>query len=289
MQFKKYSHVERLGTDEVLGIEDGVCHVFPKLDGTNASVWLGDHGEICAGSRNRQLSSDYDNHGFYSWASQDETLGNFLRLNPNTRLYGEWLVPHTIKSYNSDAWSKFYIFDVSENDVLVHFDNYSAGLTYCRFNVIEPIFVGDIRETDLNELTNNRYLIDPKTDSIGEGIVIKNYNFVNKYGRQCWAKRVNVHFDNRATFPRPQADLIECRIANKYVDEHLVLKERAKIETAVGGWKMDMMPRLLNSVYHSMITEDSWQMLKDFKNPTVNFNQLQREVYKIVSQMSKNF
>ena len=36
-EFKKYQHVERLGTSEVQGIENGMCYVFPKIDGTNAS------------------------------------------------------------------------------------------------------------------------------------------------------------------------------------------------------------------------------------------------------------
>ena len=40
MQFTKYQHLERLGTTEVEGIEVGEVYVFPKLDGTNASVWV---------------------------------------------------------------------------------------------------------------------------------------------------------------------------------------------------------------------------------------------------------
>ena len=41
MEFKKYQHIERLGTLEVEGIELGTCYVFPKIDGTNGSnlVW----------------------------------------------------------------------------------------------------------------------------------------------------------------------------------------------------------------------------------------------------------
>ena len=42
MKFEKYQHVERFGTSEVEGIELGRTYVFPKLDGTNASVWLED-------------------------------------------------------------------------------------------------------------------------------------------------------------------------------------------------------------------------------------------------------
>ena len=47
MEFKKYMHIERLGTDEVEDIEFGECYIFYKLDGTNGSVWL-DNGELKA-------------------------------------------------------------------------------------------------------------------------------------------------------------------------------------------------------------------------------------------------
>jgi hypothetical protein len=71
MEFKKYMHLERFGTSEVEGIEIGTTYVFPKLDGTNASVWFED-GKIKAGSRNRELSFDNDNAGFYKWSQQSK-------------------------------------------------------------------------------------------------------------------------------------------------------------------------------------------------------------------------
>ena len=54
MNFTKYQHVERLGTTETDGILDGDVLVFPKIDGTNCSVWLGDdmeHYEVTLGAR----------------------------------------------------------------------------------------------------------------------------------------------------------------------------------------------------------------------------------------------
>lgn len=65
MEFKKYMHVERFGNDEVQGIELGGCHLFSKLDGTNASVWWNDG--LNAGSRKRHLSIEDDNAGFCDW------------------------------------------------------------------------------------------------------------------------------------------------------------------------------------------------------------------------------
>ena len=55
-EFRPYDHLEQLGRDEVELIELGRVHVFPKLDGTNASVWLDADGTtIRAGSRTREL------------------------------------------------------------------------------------------------------------------------------------------------------------------------------------------------------------------------------------------
>lgn len=104
MNFKKYQHVERYGTSAVDGIEKGECWVFPKLDGTNGSVWLGMDGKIRAGSRRRELSLEKDNQGFYASVLQDERIEQYLQKYPSHRLYGEWLVPHTLKTYRDNAW-----------------------------------------------------------------------------------------------------------------------------------------------------------------------------------------
>ena len=97
MEFRKYQHIERFGTTEVEGIEIGTCYVFPKIDGTNSSVWLND-GVVCAGSRNRQLTLEKDNAGFYAAISKDERIKAYLEKHPTHRLFGEWLVPHSLKT-----------------------------------------------------------------------------------------------------------------------------------------------------------------------------------------------
>ncbi len=113
MEIKKYMHVERWATEEVDNIQLGHCFVFPKIDGTNSSVWLDNDGELAAGSRNRVLALGNDNAGFLGEMLQDDNILAYLREHPTHRLYGEWLVPHTLKTYREEAWRKFWIFDVS--------------------------------------------------------------------------------------------------------------------------------------------------------------------------------
>jgi hypothetical protein len=120
--FKKYQHIERFGTDEVLGIELGISYIFPKIDGTNGSVWY-ENGEIKAGSRARELTLENDNQGFYDYILKDNRIIDFLYEFPEYRLFGEWLVPHSLKTYKQEVWGKFYIFDVA-------IDTLGGGLQY---------------------------------------------------------------------------------------------------------------------------------------------------------------
>ena len=55
-KYKRYLHIERLGNDEVEDILFGTVQLTTKIDGTNSVVWLNDEGQVCFGSRNRELT-----------------------------------------------------------------------------------------------------------------------------------------------------------------------------------------------------------------------------------------
>lgn len=76
MNFTKYQHVERLGTTETDGILDGDVLVFPKIDGTNCSVWLGDDGDVHCSNRNKEIIDNSDGVGFYDYVQKNKD--NFL-------------------------------------------------------------------------------------------------------------------------------------------------------------------------------------------------------------------
>ena len=74
LEFKKYQHLEKLGYPDVENILEGMCYIFPKIDGTNGSVWIDKSNVVQAGSRNRQLSLDSDNAGFYAHILQCQKI-----------------------------------------------------------------------------------------------------------------------------------------------------------------------------------------------------------------------
>jgi hypothetical protein len=296
MEFVKYQHLERLGTTEVQNIEFGECYVFPKVDGTNACVWLKD-GEIQAGSRNRHLTLEKDNAGFLGWVKEQANLLAYLQENPTHRLYGEWLVPHSLKTYKEAAWRNFYVFDVAvdktpeeirhECDTPVkylHYNEYKPLLIAHNIRVIPPLatITNGTYEQFINQLAKNVFLIEDGKGA-GEGVVIKRYDFQNKYGRQTWAKIITSEFKEKHAIEMGGGKiqgqkLMEEEIAKKYVTKALVEKELAKIDNE-SGWNSRMIPRLLNTVFYSVVTEETWNFVKENKNPLIDFKRLQHFVF----------
>lgn len=278
MDFEKYQHIERIGSVETDGINNGTCFIFPKIDGTNASVWIKD-GEIQAGSRNRHLSLDNDNAGFLQWALSQQNILLFLQAHKDLRLYGEWLVRHTLRTYNDSAWNKFYVFDVVDNSGnYLPYDTYSKLLSEYEIEYIPPIckIINPSYERILGLLDKNTYLIKDGQGT-GEGIVVKNYEYKNKFGRVTWGKVVKNEF--KASHSKVQvteikeAKIIEKEIVDKFVTESLLNKEYSKIENEA-GWSSKQIPRLLNTVYYCLVKEECWNIIKEFKNPTIDFKRL---------------
>ena len=285
MEFRKYQHVERFGTSEVEGIELGICFVFPKIDGTNSSVWLNKNVELRAGSRNRELTYEKDNAGFYNAISKDERILNYLKKHPTHRLFGEWLVPHSLKTYRDDAWRKFYIFDVCvDNDSevgleYIPYDIYKPLLEEFNLDYLAPIRVvknGDY-ENFIRCLDQNIFLIKDGQGA-GEGVVIKNYDFYNKYKRQTWAKIVTSEFKEKhhkeMGAPIIENKMIEESIVEEYITLAFVEKEYSKILNDNDGWNSRLIPQLLSNVFYELINEEMWNVIKKFKMPTVNFKTL---------------
>lgn len=302
MEFKKYQHLERFGTTEVQNIELGDCFIFPKIDGTNASIWLDERNTIQAGSRKRHLTLESDNAGFYSWVIKQQNILDYLLENPTHRLFGEWLVPHSLKTYREDAWRNFYVFDVAidklEDEILhegddtvkyIHYDTYKLLLEKHGIKYIPPICTATNANYDqlINQLAKNVFLIEDGK-GVGEGIVIKNYDFKNKYNRQTFAKIVTSEFKEKHSRVMGGHDIkgkkmVEEEIAKEFITKALCEKVYAKIENDKGFTSRNI-PQLLNTVFYDLVKEESWNFIKKHRNPSINFKTLQHFVFAEVKQ-----
>lgn len=285
MEFKKYQHLERFGNDEVEGIELGKLYIFPKLDGTNAQVWLDDEGNIKAGSRNRELTLERDNAGFYKFVLENENIKKYLEKHPTHRLYGEFLVPHSLKTYREDAWRRFYIFDVclDKEDGSVEYipyDIYKPLVEEFGLDYIPPIvtMTNGSYEYFIRTLDNNTFMIQDGK-GVGEGIVIKNYDYYNKYKRQIWAKIVTNEFKEKHKREMGVNNIkiekvIEQEIVDDYCTAAFIEKEYSKILNETGEWDNRKIPMLFGRVFSELVKEETWNIIKKYKNPTINYKTL---------------
>lgn len=286
----KYPKIHRLGSDENEGILFGKCFVQEKIDGANTSIWV-EGGEIKCGSRNNELSGGFN--GFVDYAKWHLGITALLVDHPNYRLYGEWLVRHTI-AYKETAYKKFYLFDVlvdgeyegervkgkwlSINEVVELAEQYQ---------IETPKLFGHVENPSVEYLQS---LVGvSEIGERGEGIVIKNFDFVNKFGACEYAKIVTESFkeENAVVFGgnnKHSDSYWEMYVCNKYMTLARVQKVMNKIQPTVDE-KLGLkhIPRILGTCYHDILTEEVWEIAR--KVQTLNFKILQRVCYKKARQI----
>lgn len=288
MAFRNYGKVHRLGKEETEGILIGTCHIQEKIDGANTSIWM-EGGQICMGTRTRKLPDEGDDfNGFVSYVRAHEGIKKCLEEHPDYRLYGEWLVKHTI-DYKATVYKKFYLFDIwqHDHDLGTYLSAEAVKLIGEKYEIdtvpMHGHFVNPTMEI-LQELVGKSQLGDK-----GEGIVIKNLDFVNAFGETVFAKIVTESFkeDNAVTFGgnNKYSDCYwEVWAVNKYMTLARVRKIMEKIQPTINE-RLDMkhIPRIVNTAYHDMLTEEIWEMQS--KMPTCNFKALARIAQKKAKQV----
>jgi hypothetical protein len=115
-----------------------------------------------------------------------------------------------------------------------------------------------------------------------EGIVIKNYERLNGWGRPLFAKIVNDDFKevNKAVWKGiKRMSNVEREIATTYVTQARVAKAVARlIESAIwtGPARMEMMPVLYKAVVHDILEEEVITLMEKYKQ--FNYDFLCKEV-----------
>lgn len=282
----KYMHVEKFGSDEVSGIENYESYVLPKIDGTNGVIWFEDNVVHC-GSRKRELSIESDNAGFYSQFHNDDRFTNFFHKYNTDRyfyvVYGEFLVKNVIKDYEDNAWRKYYVFDVLRYDKDTDTGTYLKPEEYIpmlkEFNIDYIPVMCKITNPTIEQLKDlcEKATFLMKEDKPGEGIVLHAPGFVNRYGRTVWAKVVRNEFrvsKKLGGHDTGSFDSVENKIIDNFLTTALINKEYAKIVVEKGVWDNKYIPRLFNTIFHTLITECAWDMVKKYKRPKIDFNKL---------------
>ena len=101
MEFKDFGKIARWSR---------VVTITEKIDGTNASIFIGEDGKFLTGSRTRWITPDDDNFGFSRWAHENKD--DLLTLGPGHH-FGEWWGLGIQRKYDQDR-KRFSLFNTSK-------------------------------------------------------------------------------------------------------------------------------------------------------------------------------
>ena len=283
-RYPKIYHLDREETD---GILDGLVVVQEKIDGANAQIWFRDNWIRC-GSRSHELKDGFN--GFVDYVQSNENIKSLLTAHPEYRLYGEWLVRHTIH-YIETAYKQFYMYDIrlSDGTWLHPVEVRDIALAY---KIPHPQIFGVFDHPTRDSI--NKMLDSSKSD-IGEkmeGVVIKNPKYINKFGERRYGKVVSQEFkeDNSIVFGsnnRQSDTYSEMRIVNKFMTLPRVQKVINKIQPLVEE-RLDFKhtPRISGTAYHDMLTEEIWEINRD--GGKIDFKKLAMLSQKKAAQIYKD-
>lgn len=281
MVYRQYPKIHRIGKDEVTGILDLPVIVQEKIDGANSSIfWL--DGEIRFGTRTRMLPLDESFRGFNEWVQEHKgkIAEWFNNGNQDKILYGEWLVKHTLE-YPKDRYEKFYLFDIYDKVQDKNLSQTEVKQVAEQIGAEYPeIFAEGKFSLDQIKEYVGKSAIAPK----GEGVVIKNIDFVNQFGDHCYAKIVTSGFQEKNNIlfgnnNKSSPVYTEMAIVNNYISFARVKKVIQKLESLHNRpMRIEDSGMVAGSVYHDMLTEEIWDIQKKYR--AVDFNALRRIGFK---------
>jgi hypothetical protein len=270
--FKKYPKIHRLGKEEVDGILNGTCIIQEKVDGANTSIWTGEDG-IHLASRSQEIKSGFN--GFVDYVKKNEEINKLLTDHPEYRLYGEWLVRHSIQ-YNELAYKHFYLFDVMVGEDFL--DSEEVTIIAQQYSIRYPQIFDVVENPSLEDV--KKYLGKSSLGDNGEGVVIKNHDFFNAFGDCVYAKLVTEGFKEKNAIifggnNKHSESYWEVYVMNKYITVARVRKIMEKIEPTIDGrLGLEHTPRIANSVVFDLMQEEIWDIMK--KVPKLDFRILKR-------------
>ena len=176
---KHYMDIERLKPSFVEGFEVGDDIVTQeKIDGANFSIrYDKEDNSVKAFSRKKELNFSNNLRGAWEWSQKlsVDLIKNVL--GDNLVLFGEWLVPHTVK-YPDDKYQNAYFFDVynTETEEYLIQDKVKKIISDLNLNYVPVFYVGKFTSWD----DVKSYI--GKTEmggEYGEGVVVKNQTKLN--------------------------------------------------------------------------------------------------------------
>ncbi|WP_299831751.1 RNA ligase family protein [uncultured Metabacillus sp.] len=266
---KKYQDIVRHGKSGTHLTLEGNPHIViqEKLDGANASFKFEGDSIRCF-SRNTELDESNTLRGFSVWVNDHF---KDLTFHEGLILFGEWLVRHKL-DYGENA-NQFYLFDVydEKTEEYLPFELVKETAKQLNLNLVPVFYEGEFQSLEHIQSFVGKSMLG----EIGEGVVVKNTSYKNKYGVQQFTKIVSDAFAEKAqvkkqTIKQPTDQLQEfidstvntarvSKIVHKLVDEGLLNEDYAIEDMGT------ILKHAGSRVYEDVIKEELDELLKVLK------------------------
>lgn len=297
MEFKQYLHVERLSSSAVDGILNGHVYVTPKLDGANSCFWFdGDAVVFRCGSRTREVSTSDDSANFARFVN--ESMDDYMiemravaTQHPNLVFYGEWLggvsfdgisrmkFIGSIKDYMKGG---FFLFDIFDSETLSYVSRDDALWNEFTHGHVVPIlaeFDSPSVEDIAAVVESNHFNLPPNV--VGEGVVIKNYDYHDVYGNFQEAKIVRSEYKEHKSRPKKTYSASECvtEFLDAYDTAAFLDKCANKVCQVCEAASFDvcnkkMMGMMMTLSFNDLVSENIIDYVKRHKAATIDFGAL---------------
>lgn len=292
-EIKKYTDIIRYGkngTQDVLNKNDYIT-ITEKIDGANASFTYDEQSDIgvTAYSRNNPIDSNNTLRGYYGWIVEN-IVPIKEQLNKNYRYFGEWLVSHKVV-YKPEQYQNFYMFSIwdEESQQYLSDDIVKSEANRLGLKTTTYFYEGQFLSFEhiMSFVGKSERILEPNT---GEGVVVKNVNYKDRYGNQMFVKLVSEKFAEVQKQKLPKnpcvaseyLDVINAivtkprveKLINKFVDEGL-LGEDYGIEN-IGT----ILKHISNRIYEDVQKEES-EIINNIEE-TILIKNIQKSMPKIV-------
>lgn len=283
LYIERYPKIKRIGhsdNEEMFQYASDKVYITEKLDGSNGRMWV-DDGKLCFGSNN---VSDIDHDGqFGRYVKYLKRHVDANDLDQDYIYVGEYMRKHSL-SYPDDIEPViFYDILYKENGCPIDYNVAIEEFKRLGLEYIEPLYTGkwsDIRD-NLDEFLEDSEYRDGKP----EGIVIKNYERTNRFGRPLFAKKVNEDFKekHKAKF-KDQGGKKKSKIFNQmiylrnsYITEARIRKQIYRLRDEKDmEISRPMMNYLIPMVIEDTLREEATTIYNDDKIYLIDFEVLQQ-------------
>lgn len=262
---KKYMDVVRHGKSGTYLTIEGSPYIIvqEKLDGANAS-FKREGDQILCFSRNTQLDESNTLRGFSVWVHKTFKPEDLVE---GSIYFGEWLVRHKL-DYGENE-NKFYLFDIydTETERYISFDLVKHQAEKLGISTVPVFYEGQFQSLEHIQSFVGKSMLG----EIGEGVVVKNVAYENKYGNQQFTKIVSDQFAEVAKVKKqtvktddPLTEFINStvnkarvsKIIHKLVDENILNEDYSIKDMGV------ILKNTGSKVFDDVVKEELDELLK---------------------------